>query len=268
VTHNVPAQRGVLACEGCALRLIRRLALAATAVALAGLAVPSPSVAQGAEAASIRLAPTIVAAPGSEAVLRIEIGPAGAVPSRSFLNLRGLPPTVALTDGHAVGPGWWAVPLSALPTLKAQIPGGLAGRSELVVSLIDADGQLLAQARGALVIQAAPQAEARGAAAPAAAPPALDREQQARAEHLVARGETYLATGNIMSARDFFERAADAGLARGALRLASTYDPVELKRLKVQGVAPDVALARKWYQRARDLGAAEAALPLARLGTN
>ena len=41
----------------------------------------------------------------------------------------------------------------------------------------------------------------------------LTAEQHARAERLLARGEAYLANGNIMGARDFFERAADAGLA-------------------------------------------------------
>ena len=98
--------------------------------------------------------------------------------------------------------------------------------------------------------------------------PEAAAEQRARVERLLARGEAYLANGNVMGARDFFERAADAGLAAGALQLAVTYDPVELKRLKVQGVKPDVALARKWYERARQLGAAEAAGPLMRLGQN
>jgi TPR repeat protein len=55
-------------------------------------------------------------------------------------------------------------------------------------------------------------------------------------------------------------------LAAAALRLAATYDPVELPRLKVHGVVADLALARKWYERARDLGAPEAASHLARLG--
>lgn len=98
--------------------------------------------------------------------------------------------------------------------------------------------------------------------------PELTSQERARAEHLLARGEEYLATGNIVAARDFFERAADAGLAAGALRLAATYDPAELRRLQAQGIAPDLAMARKWYERARELGAAEAVERLARLGSN
>ena len=49
------------------------------------------------------------------------------------------------------------------------------------------------------------------------------------------------------------------------IRLAATYDPSELARLQVQGIAPDPAEARKWYERARELGAPEAEERLARL---
>jgi TPR repeat protein len=64
----------------------------------------------------------------------------------------------------------------------------------------------------------------------------------------------------------FFRQAAEAGLAIAAMRLGATYDPNELSKLKVQGLAADVAEARKWYERARELGAPEAEQRLARLG--
>ena len=67
-------------------------------------------------------------------------------------------------------------------------------------------------------------------------------------------------------ARQFFLRAAQMGLARGAMLLAATYDPRELARAGVQGVQPNLAEARKWYERARELGAPEAEERLARLG--
>ena len=66
-------------------------------------------------------------------------------------------------------------------------------------------------------------------------------------------------------ARPFFQRAAEAGLARGALLLAATYDPYELASKRVLGVQPNAAVARKWYERARALGAPEAEDRLARL---
>jgi hypothetical protein len=251
----------------------RRIAAAGVAVAFLGAMASAPAAAQEAGTYSIRAAPTVAASAASGVRLPIEAGPAGAIPKGSFVTVRGLPPSVALNDGHAVGPGWWAVPLSALPSLTAEVPDGVSGRSEMVISLIAADGRLLAQNRSALVVQpgspAAPPPPAESAPGPpvsARATAALTQEQRARAERMLARGEAYLANGNIMGARDFFERAADAGLAAAALRLAATYDPAVLRGLKTQGVAGDTALARKWYERARDLGSAEAGESLGRLG--
>jgi TPR repeat protein len=96
--------------------------------------------------------------------------------------------------------------------------------------------------------------------------PKITAQDRARAEQFVARGAEYLANGNVAGARDFFERAADIGLAAGAYRLAETYDPGALQHLQAHGVVADLNLARRWYERARDLGAPEAAGRLASLG--
>ena len=83
----------------------------------------------------------------------------------------------------------------------------------------------------------------------------------------MAQGEKLPSAGQHRAcARQYFQRAAEAGLAAGALRLAATYDPAELSRIQAQGVVPDRAEARKWYERARELGAPEAEERLARLG--
>jgi TPR repeat protein len=101
-----------------------------------------------------------------------------------------------------------------------------------------------------------------------AAPPSpgLSLEERRLAEKLLAQGERYLAQADVVSARLLFRRAAEGGLAMAAMRLAGTYDPVELSRLRTEGVAADEAEARKWYERARALGAPEAEDRLARLG--
>ena len=88
-----------------------------------------------------------------------------------------------------------------------------------------------------------------------------------RSTKLVHGGVRYLEQGNITPARQFFRRAAEAGLAQAAIRLATTYDPAELRRFKAQGLVPDLAEARKWYERARELGADEAEERLSRLGS-
>ena len=101
---------------------------------------------------------------------------------------------------------------------------------------------------------------------PKLARPALGPEAHARALRLVKKGDEQLAEGGVAQARLLYERAAEAGLAHGAMALAATYDAVELERLGVRGLKPDHEAARRWYERARQLGAAEAGERLRRLG--
>jgi hypothetical protein len=111
-----------------------------------------------------------------------------------------------------------------------------------------------------------PPRESTKAPAPTSRPIGLSGPEKARAQRALVQGEQYLSRGSILVARQYFELAADAGLATAALRLAATYDPAELQRLQVPGVVPDRDLARKWYERARELGARDADSALARLG--
>jgi len=77
-------------------------------------------------------------------------------------------------------------------------------------------------------------------------------------ETLVKQGQQFVASGDFLTGRLVFERAADAGSAAAALALGASYDPIVLSRLGVRGVDMDVAKARAWYQRAKDLGAPDA----------
>jgi hypothetical protein len=239
------------------------------------------SVAQRGEGPRINVAQTIVVEPDSQTLLVIEVGPRDALPSKSFLRLRGFPRSVSLTEGHAIAPGSWAVPLFALGSLKAIVPAGVTGRNEITISLVGVDGTTLAETRTALVVNPPrilstpidPRPEPRRAApAPSTGKsvrvPELPAEDKARAERFMAMGARHLEQGNIGAARMFFQRAAEAGLAAGALKMAATYDPMELARLEAVAVTPDRNEARKWYERARELGAREAEERLARLGGN
>jgi hypothetical protein len=100
---------------------------------------------------------------------------------------------------------------------------------------------------------AAPAPSELSSVVPSATGP--DREEVAA---LVSRGQTYLANGEVVSARLVFRRAAEAGDAQAALALGGTYDPLVLKSLGVIGVAADKAQARGWYQKAAELGSREA----------
>ena len=156
--------------------------------------------------------------------LQIRIAPTESIPRNSFLRLRGLPPTASLSEGHSIAPGAWAVPLNGLPRLTLNLPASASGKSELLISLVDEDGKLLAEARVSLVIQhstcaAPPAAGGEKERAPPASrhraeAPVLTPADRENAEKLVARGERDLEQGNIAQARQFFLRAAQIGLAR------------------------------------------------------
>jgi len=270
-----PARRGGIA-----------TAMRGRGLALAALAALTATVAFAAEGRTqrpeprIAVAQTIVAEAASQTAVQIQAGPSEAIPANSFIRLRGLPASVSLSDGYSIAPGSWAIPLQSLPMLRAIIPAGVSGRSELTISLVSVDGTLLAEVRTAFVVgpsaMMAPADSQRPSTTllqprPSPARPLLPRapelppDEKERAEKLVAQGERFLSQGNVAVARQFFQRAADAGFAPAAVRLASTYDPGELARLRVQGVVPDRAEAKKWYERARDLGAPEAEERLAKL---
>lgn len=215
------------------------------------------------DASRLMVPPTLAAEPSSSVALRISVPSPRDLPPNSFLRIRGLPPALALTDGYAIGPGVWAVPLAALSNLRLIVPVGVTGSSEVTVSLVAVEGAPLAEAKMTLSIAAPatalpPSALSSPVAPRSAMQPILSPEAREKAEKLVQRGEQELKNGNVAQARGFFMRAADSGLAHGALMLASTYDPGELARLKVQGVQPNPVEARKWYERARELGAPEA----------
>jgi hypothetical protein len=225
----------------------------------------------GAQQPRIAVLSTVVAAPSSQMPLQIEVAPSEAIPRKSFLRVRGLPPTASLSEGHSIAPGAWAVPLNGLPRLILNLPAAVSGKSELIITLVGEDGAVLAESQVSLVIQPGGQpAESGKAAAPAKLnrpePPALTPADREAAEKLLARGERDLEQGNVAQARQFFLRAAQAGLARAALLLASTYDPRQLARMGAVGVQANVAEARKWYSRAAELGEPEGAERLATLG--
>ncbi len=84
---------------------------------------------------------------------------------------------------------------------------------------------------------------------------------------MLARGDKLLSTGDVTSARLFYQRAADGGAGLAAIRLGETYDPIFLDRAKLRGVRADLGAALSWYRRARELGATDAEVLLKALET-
>ena len=245
---------------------------------------------------SISIASVVLAEPGVETPLPIQIAPGADLPKNSFIRIRGLPTSATLSEGHVVAPGSWAVPLSALPTLKISAPISESGRADLSVALVGIDGTVWAEAKSTLAVMSASSLPVDGQAAaqpqttvatvgPAGAPPpdanaqssdmapvaprprpaALTPEDNERALRWVEKGNEMMDQGDVAGARLFYERAVGIGLGKAAIALAETYDPHELRRWPVRGLKPDLDQARHWYERALQLGASEANARLQRL---
>lgn len=209
--------------------------------------------------AGLAVAPFILLEPGGRARVQIELSGQQSLPKNSFVRVRGLPPTVTVSHGHSIASGAWAIPIGALPDLTIGAPDGLAGWSEIAVTLAVADGAVLAETKTKLIV--ASRTEARAASARFSTTP----EDQDRALQFHAQGLEQIKIGNVAGARRFFELAAEAGLASSLMELASTYDPNELGKFGAFGPRPDVETAQRWYRKAQQLGAADAEERLRRL---
>jgi hypothetical protein len=88
---------------------------------------------------------------------------------------------------------------------------------------------------------------------PPVAAPAVPALSATLADFL-ARGDERLSSGDIVAARLFYEKVADAGYAQGALMMGATYDPKFLASIGVYGLRGDEQTAAAWYRRAGELG--------------
>ena len=244
---------------------------------------PAPALAQGEPTPRVVVPDTVSAAVAAQTPLRISITPSSAIPRNAFVRIRGLPPMAALSDGHSIAPGAWAVALSALTDLRVAVPAAAQGRSTLTITLVNVDGGIIAEAQSTLVVGGSPLAGVPASGAPLRPAPAeqsaavspeakgaplaaLKPEDRERAMRLLKRGQAFVEDSNVAEARLLFEKAADLGLAEAAMALAATFDEPELAKAGVRGIPADPKEARRWYERAAQLGAREAQQRLQRLG--
>jgi hypothetical protein len=87
------------------------------------------------------------------------------------------------------------------------------------------------------------------------------------ASALLRRADELMAIGDLAAARLLLQRVAETKNAQAALRLASTYDPLVIKKFANNSIAADPALAQFWYERARDWGSPDASSPLEALAS-
>lgn len=222
-----------------------------------------PAMAQH-QAPAIVMAATLWVAPAEEAPMLISIESGAPLPTQAMVVVRGLPQAAKLSEGRLFGPGVWVVPLNTLVRLKIQAPAE-AVRSELNISLVTLSGTSLAEKKVTLLITLPPVRANIPTAAKMDIPTAatLARRPLSDADRefaftLMERGNVGMKAGNVAVARQFYQRAAERGLAEAAMALAESYDPRELARRNITGVDPDPAQALTWYEKARELGSHDA----------
>jgi hypothetical protein len=196
-------------------------------------------------------------------------GAVGLAALAAFFMVGTAPLSLAVkADGEAAPASFWS--RFGVPTGNRQ-----QGPQDLAFKLASADNTSVALAVRFAAVSPAPDVAPSDAPIPAqpvktvapspavveAAPPpppslrVLDREEIAM---LVKRSEELIVQGDIAAARLMLTRAAEAGDARAALALGSTYESGVLRKLGVLGVAADAAQAREWYAKAAEYGSGEA----------
>ncbi len=170
----------------------------------------------------------------------------------------GLMKGSTLTAGLPLGTNAWRLAASDLHNTFVRPPEGFVGAMDVVLELRLVDDTV--SDRKPLRLEWAPGAPKQSTGYPIRE---LDPEEVA---DLIGRGEKFIKTGDLASARLVLQRAAEAGDQRAAMMLAGTFDPIVLEKIGIQGFAPDIirgfapdiALARTWYEVAKQFGSREA----------
>jgi hypothetical protein len=83
-------------------------------------------------------------------------------------------------------------------------------------------------------------------------------------EDLIREGNKRMREGDIVEARQFYQKAVALGDTAGdpeaALAMGRSYDPIYFARIDKKNAEPDAAKAFEWYRKARDAGAAQTAM--------
>lgn len=103
--------------------------------------------------------------------------------------------------------------------------------------------------RVALANGDAPQVTAKGKYIPSSEVEAFIRE-----------GNRLMREGDILGARQSYQKAFASGDAAAALVMGRSYDPIYFARIAEKNAGPDAAKALEWYRRAMDTGAVQTAM--------
>ena len=196
---------------------------------------------------------TLQAGLGTEIPFHIAIDPAGPLPPRAIITVEGMPESSIFSAGRPYGETGWTFRADEISDNLRLIPAN-AGRSDLHIELLTANGVSIASASTQVDITTNPRATL-----------VTRPEESGRIDELLAHGHKMVEVGYLAGARAYFRRAAEAGSADAALALGETYDQNFIDSIGAHGIKPDLTQARTWYERARELGSQEAKAKLGRL---
>jgi hypothetical protein len=184
--------------------------------------------------------------------------------SGETLLVAGFAEGTRLSVGAPLGRTGWHLSALDLGNAMAYAPSDFVGAMEARVDLRAHERVLDSQVLRLEWVPKQPEAQAAVVSPAEAAPQPLAPDEIAG---LLKRGEEFLRTGDIASARLLLRRAAHAGNADAALALGGTYDGAVLAKLGVLGFARNADQARLWYRKAAELGSQIAEQRLETLGS-
>ncbi len=82
---------------------------------------------------------------------------------------------------------------------------------------------------------------------------------QTEIEDLIREGNKRMREGDILEARQLYQKAVALGDPEAALAMGRSYDPIYFARIDKKNAEPDAAKAFDWYRKAMDGGAAQTA---------
>ncbi|MBV9976878.1 MAG: hypothetical protein JO105_15940, partial [Hyphomicrobiales bacterium] len=210
--------------------------------------------------------------PGAELIVpRKETGATGAAlplpislnsaPAGAMVVIHGFATGSTLSVGRPLELGGWQLTAAELHEAVLRPPQGFAGVMELTLELRLANDSIADRKTLHLEWTGITGSQTTRTAG------VIRHLDSDEVSALLKRGEGFIASGDLASARLLLQRAAEAGDAEAALSLAGTFDPIMLDRLGLKGQKADIEKARLWYQRAQELGSAAAPKRLQLLAT-
>ncbi len=202
------------------------------------------------------------------------------------IKISGLPASAYLTAGKKIFDNTWILKDGEEDGINLFVPQSDKPRFDISIAAIETDtGELAAPVKEMTVaiddakfdeppaLQITPasappdtsmvvKTPSAGAAPAAVSVPAsfesIKPVLSAEITGLLDKGDMLMKNGDLIIARQFYNRAFQMGAAEGALGVAKTYDPAVFAELKVRGITPDAAKAAEWYAKAKAAGVTEA----------